>query len=95
MDHDLSPPWTLLNIVKAIKAGLFAQPLPPCTTERKKADLMVTNGLTFQEQSWVPKAGEGTGPYTHCKSGQSRGNCHYQRAQVVLQPAFNCSYVYV
>ena len=26
MDHDLSPPWTLLNIVKAIKAGLFAQP---------------------------------------------------------------------
>ena len=26
MDHDLSPPWTLLNIKKAIKAGLFAQP---------------------------------------------------------------------
>ena len=25
MDHDLSPPWTLLNIVKVIKAGLFAQ----------------------------------------------------------------------
>ena len=26
MDHDLSPPWTLLNIVKAIKVGLFVQP---------------------------------------------------------------------
>ena len=59
MDHDLSPPWTLLNIVKAIKARLLAQPLPPCTTEKKKAYLMVNNGLTFQEQSWVPKVGEG------------------------------------
>ena len=51
MDYDLSPLWTLLNIVKAIKAGLFAQPLPPCTTEKKKAYLMENNGLTFQEQS--------------------------------------------
>ena len=49
-----------LNIAKAIKAGLFAQPLPPCTTEKKKAYLMVNNRLTFQEQSWVPKAGKGT-----------------------------------
>ena len=60
MDHDLSPPWTLLNIMKAINAGLFAQPLPPCTTAKKKAYLMVNNGLTFQEQSWVPEAGKGT-----------------------------------
>ena len=59
MDHDLSPPWTRLNSAKAMKAGLFAQPLPPCTTEKKKAYLMVNNRLTFQEQSWVPKAGEG------------------------------------
>ena len=58
IDHDLSPPWTSLNIPKAVKAGLFAQPLPPCTTERKKAYLMVNNRLTFQEQSWVPEAGE-------------------------------------
>ena len=60
MDHDLSPPWTSLNIVKAIRAGLFALPPPPCTTERKKAYLMVNNGLTFQEPSWVPEAGKGT-----------------------------------
>ena len=60
MDHDLSPTWTLLNIAKATKAGLFAQPLPPHTKEKKKAYLIVNNGLTFQEQSWVPKAGKGT-----------------------------------
>ena len=36
-----------------------------------------------------------TGPYTHCKSGQSRGKHHYQRAQVVLQPTYNCGYVYI
>ena len=59
MDHDLSPPWTSHNIVKAIKAGLFAQPLLQCTTEKKKAYLMVNNRLTFQEQSWVPEACEG------------------------------------
>ena len=60
MDHDLSPPWTSLSIAKAIKAGLFAQPLPQCTTEKKEAYLMVNNGLTFQEQSWVPDVHEGT-----------------------------------
>ena len=60
MDHDISPPWTLLNIVKAMKAGLFALPPPPCTTQGKRAYLMVNNGLTFQEQLWVPKACEGT-----------------------------------
>ena len=59
MDHDLSPLWTLLNIMKAIKAGFFAQPLPPHTTEKKKAYLMVNNGLTFQEQTWVPDAPKG------------------------------------
>ena len=59
MDHDLSPPWTLLIIAKAIKAGLLAQPLPQCAIEGNKAYLMVNNGLTFQEQSWVPYAHEG------------------------------------
>ena len=59
MDHDLSPPWTSLNIMKAIKVGLFTQPLAQCTIEENKAYLMVNNGLTFQEQSWVPDAYEG------------------------------------
>ena len=59
MDHDLSPLWTLLNIVKAIKAVLSALPPPPCTTEGKRAYLMGNNRLTFQEQSWVPNACEG------------------------------------
>ena len=35
MDHDLSPPWTLLNIVKAFTAGLFAQPAAQRITEEK------------------------------------------------------------
>ena len=59
-DHDISPPWASLNIMKAIKAGLFAQPLPQHTIEEKRAYLMVNNGLTFQEQSWVPDAQEGS-----------------------------------
>ena len=56
MDHDLSPPWTSLNIVKAIKAGLFAQPSEQILREHNAAYQMVNNGLTFQEQSWVPSA---------------------------------------
>ena len=60
MDLDLSPPWTSLNIVRAIKAGLFAQPSAQCTIEENKASQMVNNGVTFQEQSWVPDACKGT-----------------------------------
>ena len=37
MDHDLSPPWTLLNIMKAIKSGLFLQPPGQCVIERNIA----------------------------------------------------------
>ena len=37
MDHDLSPHWTSLNIVKAIKSGLFAQPPVQHTIEENKA----------------------------------------------------------
>ena len=60
MDHDLSPPWTLLNITKAIKSGLFAQPPPQCTIEKNIAHQMVNDRLTYQEQSWVPDAPKGT-----------------------------------
>ena len=56
MDHELSPPWTLLNIAKAIKAGLLAQPSAQHTIEENIAYQMVNNRLTFQEQSWVPDA---------------------------------------
>ena len=59
MDHDLSPLWTLFNIVKAIKAGLFVLPPPPCTTEGKRTYLIVNNKLTLQEQLWVLEPGEG------------------------------------
>ena len=59
MDHDLSPPWTLLNIAKAIKSGLFAQPLAQHSIEENIAHQMVNNRLTYQEQSWIPNAPEG------------------------------------
>ena len=60
MDHDLSPPWTLLNIVKPIKSGLFTQPPAQCTIEKKKVHPIANDGLTYQEQSWVPNAPKAT-----------------------------------
>ena len=60
MDHDLIPPWTLLNIAKAIKSGLFAEPPAQCTIGKNIDFQMVNDGLTYQEQSWVPDAPEGT-----------------------------------
>ena len=60
MDHDHSHPWTLLNIVKRLKFGLFIEPPEQYTIERNKAFQMVTDGVTFQRQSWIPDAPEGT-----------------------------------
>ena len=37
MDHDLSPPWTLLNIAKALKFGLFMESPEQHTIERNKS----------------------------------------------------------
>ena len=37
MDHDLSPPWTLHNIAKALKFGLFIEPPEQSTIERNIA----------------------------------------------------------
>ena len=50
MDHDLSPPWTLLNITKAIKSGFFTQPPAQCKIEKN---------IAHQIQSWVPDAPAG------------------------------------
>ena len=59
MDHDLSPPWTLLNIVKAIKS-FFTQPPTQCTIGKNIAFQMVNDGLSYQEQSWVANAPKDT-----------------------------------
>ena len=40
---DLSPPWTSLNIVKAIKSGLFTQPPAQHTIEKNVAHQMVND----------------------------------------------------
>ena len=37
MDHDLCPRWTSLNITKAVKSGLFAQPPAQSTIEKNIA----------------------------------------------------------
>ena len=37
MHHDLSPPWTSLNMAKALKFGLFIIPPEQQTIERNKA----------------------------------------------------------
>ena len=36
MDHEISPPWTLLNMVKALKFRLFIIPSEQHTIERNK-----------------------------------------------------------
>ena len=59
MDHDLSPPWTPLNMVKALKFGLLIIPPEQQTTERNKVFQMVTNRDTYQRQSWMPDAPAG------------------------------------
>ena len=56
MNHDLSAPWTLLNIAKALKFGLFIEPPEQHTIEMNKVFQMVTDRLTFQRQSWIPNA---------------------------------------
>ena len=59
MDHDLSPPWTSLTIVKALRFGLFIVPPEQCTIERNKAFQMCTNRPTFHRQSWIPDTPKG------------------------------------
>ena len=54
MDHDLSPTWTLINMAKAIKIGLFILPQEQHTIERNKAFQMVNNRATYHRQSWIP-----------------------------------------
>ena len=60
MDHDLSPPWTLLNITKALKFGLFIEPPEQCIIERNIAFQTVNHRITFQQQSWVPDTPKGS-----------------------------------
>ena len=37
MDHDISPPWTLFNMVKALKFQLFIIPPEQQTLKRNKS----------------------------------------------------------
>ena len=59
IDHDLSPPWTLLNMAKALKLGLFITPPEQHRIERDKGFQMVTHRATYQRQPWIPDAPTG------------------------------------
>ena len=48
MDHDLSPRWTSLNLVKALKFRLFIIPPEQSTLERIEAFQMVNIRATYQ-----------------------------------------------
>ena len=54
MDHDLRPPWTSINIAKAIESGLFTQPPAQCTIENNIAHQMVNNGLLTKNNHGSP-----------------------------------------
>ena len=58
MDHDLSPPCTLLNVAKVLKFGLLIIPQEQ-EQLRGKGFIMVNNRATYQRQSWIPEAPEG------------------------------------
>ena len=59
MDHDLIPPWTLLNMGKTLKFGLPIVPPEQRTPERNEAFQMVNDRVTYQRQSWIPEAPTG------------------------------------
>ena len=59
MDHDLSPPWTSVSMVKALKLRLLVIPQEQKTIEMGKPFLMVKNRATYQRQSWIPEAPTG------------------------------------
>ena len=59
MDYDLSPPWTLFNMVVALNFGLLILPPKHSTIEEGKAFLTVNNRATYQRQSWIPDASAG------------------------------------
>ena len=59
MDHDLSPPWISLNMVKALNLGLLIIPQDEKIIRRGQPFLMVNNRATYQRQSWIPEAPTG------------------------------------
>ena len=77
IDRDLSPPWTLLYIVKAIKSGLFTEPPAQLIIGKNIAFQKVNDGLTYQEQSWDPDTPKGTQLVFIPTSRQPQSNCHH------------------
>ena len=59
MDHDLSPPWTALNMVKALNLELLIIPQEEKIIGRAQPFLMVNNRATNKRQSRIPEAPTG------------------------------------
>ena len=59
MDYDLTPPWTLFNMVMALNLRLLIVPPEPSTIAEGKALLMVNNRAIYQGQLWIPDAPTG------------------------------------
>ena len=58
MDYDISPPWTLHNIVQAINAGILLAPYSHRGAQKGKSTVMVNMSDNYQRQSYtsyVPK----------------------------------------
>ena len=56
MDHDISPPWTSLNMVKTLKVGILIAPSAHRAVQKGKASLMVNNRANYQRQSYMSDA---------------------------------------
>ena len=51
-EHDISPPWTLFNMVMALNIGMLILPCIHRTANRGKPTIMVNNRATYQQQSY-------------------------------------------
>ena len=59
MDYDISPPWTLHNIVKAINAGILLAPYAHRGAQKGKSTLMVNMRDNYQRQSYISDVPKG------------------------------------
>ena len=83
VDHDVSPPWTLLNMAKAVKFRWFIIPPEQQTLEMNKTFQMVNNRATYplthlqaSKQSLFPLQEQTTAQYLpSMKSTSSISTC--------------------
>ena len=85
MDHDLSPPWTLLNIVKALNLRLLIIPPKHRSIKEGRALLMVNNRATYPD---TPKG-------TQLVFIPTTRADNHEVTTIIEESTYNCTYVYV